>query len=47
MSSNDIMFTIASQRFAANIASIAQSLRVIAEEIKEIKKAAQDKSEVK
>ena len=33
--SNDFMSTIAVQRFRADIASIAQSLRVIAKEIKE------------
>ena len=33
--SNDFMFTVAGQRFRDNIASIAQSLRVIAKAIKE------------
>lgn len=33
--SNDFMSTIAGQRFRADIASIAQSLRVIAQAIKE------------
>lgn len=31
----DFMFTVAGQRFRADIASIAQSLRVIAQAIKE------------
>lgn len=35
MASNDFMFTIAGQKLLANIASIAQSLRVIAEVMKE------------
>ena len=32
---DNFMFTVAGQRFRADIASIAQSLRVIAQEIKE------------
>ena len=32
---NDFMFTVAGQRFRADIASIAQSLRAIAQAIKE------------
>lgn len=35
MAGNDFMFTIAGQKLLANIASIAQSLRVIAEVMKE------------
>lgn len=35
MASNDFMFTVAGQKLLANIASIAQSLRVIAEVMKE------------
>lgn len=45
---DNFMFTVAGQQFRANIASIAQSLRVIADdikkrgEIKEVKKEKQD-----
>jgi hypothetical protein len=35
MAGNDFMFTVAGQKLLANIASIAQSLRVIAEAVKE------------
>lgn len=34
----DFMFTIAGQKYQANIASIAQSLRVIAEELSKANK---------
>ena len=34
---DNFMFTVAGQRFRADIASIAQSLRVIAEAVKERK----------
>lgn len=40
---DNFMFTVAGQRFRADIASIAQSLRVIAQEIKEWKE--QEKQE--
>lgn len=35
MAGNNFMFTVAGQKLLANIASIAQSLRVIAEAVKE------------
>jgi len=35
MAGNDFMFTVAGQKLLANIASIAHSLRVIAEAVKE------------
>lgn len=45
MAGNDFMFTVAGQKLLANIASIAQSLRVIAEAVKERKENKGSKEE--
>ncbi len=42
---SDFMFTIAGQKFRADIASIAQSLRGIAEEIKKANEESEDNNE--
>lgn len=42
---DNFMFTIAGQRFRADIASIAQSLRVIARAIKEEQESKQEDKE--